>query len=473
MKSIQRTLQLRLLGALLLVLGGAGLGLFVLLQHLLVRSFDQGLAAKARVLAGMVQVARGQIEPEFDEAKLPEFERQHEPEYFELRTSDGKVHSRSKSLQGATLTGPDMDRGLRGNKATTFWDLRLPDHRRGRAVVLLFLPRIKDNDLGVPPPLMLLVGRNRESLDEAFRSVLLALGLVGGVLLLLIPALISVVARRGLRPLRDLADRAGQIDARTLSARFPISDLPRELLPICQRLNDLLDRVSTSMARERRFSADAAHELRTPLAELRTIADVSLAQDGLGPDMTAALQDIRSSAVQLDRVVSTLLALARCEAGQQMVNLQTVSLSEAIRDVVRPFEVAARSRGLTVTSGSGEAMVQADRALLVAIITNLFSNAVAYTPDGGRIAWSLAETPDRTILRLENTNPGLVSADLVHVFEPFWRRDAARTGGEHVGVGLALVAAYTQLMGAEATVSLPNAATVAFDLRLPRSVPDQ
>jgi two-component system sensor histidine kinase QseC len=273
--------------------------------------------------------------------------------------------------------------------------------------------------------------------------------------------------------LRDLADRAEQIDARTLSARFPISDLPRELLPICQRLNDLLDRVSTSMARERRFSADVAHELRTPLAELRTIADVSLSQQGLGADMTAALQDVRSSAVQLDRVVSTLLALARCDAGQQTVTLTALSLSETIRDVLRPFESAALARGLTVASGSGDAMVQTDRALLVAIITNLFSNSVAYTPGGGRIAWSLAAAADGVTLRVENTNPGLLPADLAHVFEPFWRRDAARTGGEHVGVGLALVAAYAQLIGAEATVSLPDAATVAFDLRLPRSVPDQ
>jgi signal transduction histidine kinase len=254
---------------------------------------------------------------------------------------------------------------------------------------------------------------------------------------------------RGLAPLERVADQAARIDVRSLDRRFPGAGMPAELQTICARLNDLLDRLGASFDRERRFSADVAHELRTPLAELRNIAEVGLQFPG-GRD---PLPDVLSATLQMERLVDALLALSRAEGGRQPVAHQRVDLARLAEETWAPFAAAAAERNLRVSQRIAAASVETDPVLIAAIFTNVFANAVEYTPPGGAVDWELG--PDGGLI-VSNDNATLGAADLPHVFERFWRKDPARSDGRHGGLGLSLARSFAQLIGATVTLELPR-----------------
>jgi signal transduction histidine kinase len=470
MISIRRDLQVRLVFALVLLLGGAGAGVFLALRRIIVDQFDSGLESRAKLLSALVKYEPGEgLETELDEVWIPEYQGSSMPEYFELRLPDGSAHTRSASLGASTLLGSPGRVSV-----TRFWDLRLPDGRRGRAVAFPFVPQVEEkgkararaqSDPG-RETLILLAARERAPLDAALRGVTVALLALGALLLLVIPAIVARSVRRGLRPLDGLGTRAASIDANRLEVRFATDGMPAELQPIVGRLDELLARLSSSFERERRFSADVAHELRTPLAELRTIATVFPTTTDPVAEATAALRDVGAAAAQMENIVTTLLALARCDAGRQPVNSVAVDLGRALEEAWVPLEGAARDKGLVVDLGLTTAgtIVRTDRTLLASILGNLLANAVEYAPAGGRVSAAMATASDRVTLRIENTHRELAAEDLGRLFDPFWRKDQARTDGSHAGLGLSLVAAFARLLRLEVTATLPRPDLVSFTL---------
>jgi signal transduction histidine kinase len=326
---------------------------------------------------------------------------------------------------------------------------------------------VEHGDTARPPRhVRFLVARERQSLDAKVARVFSILAIPGALLFLGVPLVVRSVVRRGLRPLDRLADQAARIDASLLDTRFPTSELPEELLPICTRLNDLLDRLTASFERERRFSADVAHELRTPLAELRATAEVALRY----PDVpaTPALEDVLGATVQMERLVNTLFTLSRCESGRQPVVLERVELGAFVQDAWGSAAPAALAKPLVVTAPAPPALtVMADRALLGSIVGNLFSNAIEYAPPGGELAWAISSDDGIATLTVTNTNASLAQDDVAHVFDPFWRRDDARSGGTHSGLGLSLSRAFARLQGGDVELALPRADRVRVCLQLP------
>jgi two-component system sensor histidine kinase QseC len=250
-----------------------------------------------------------------------------------------------------------------------------------------------------------------------------------------------------------------------------------ELAPISAKLNDLLTRVLASFERERRFSADVAHELRTPIAELRAIADVALRFPPEAIARTAAFEDVREAALQIDRLVTALRTLAACEAGRVERNVESVDLRALGQKLWTPFAAAAASKGLAVATplperpeSSGRAVISSDPAILGSVITNLFANAVEYADAGGKVGWSVRTTSAGVELTVVNSNAALERTDLDHVFEAFWRKDAARTGGVHSGLGLSLARAFVELLEGELSLQIVTAGEVQARLWLPGRV---
>ena len=481
MLSIRGTLQKRIILALLLVLGLSIAGLSLFLRGLLHARFDDALAAQAQLLSAFVAEELAEaVEVDLSELSLPEFEPGPEAQYFELWLGLAPVRqaARSASLQGGRLARIEI-----GDAAPRLWDLPLPDGRPGRAVALrISVPpaRPPGNDpepaeLGAPRPQWahLVVARERVSLDRVWRQVGGALALLGILLLLLVPLIVTKVARRALRPLDRFADQVARIDAQSLISGFAVQEeVPDELQPISAKLNDLLARLHASFERERRFSADVAHELRTPLAELRAIAEVALR---FPPDPSArstAFEDVRDAAVQLDHLLSSLRTLAACEGGVQSVALETVDVGQLAEKAWTRFDAAARTKSLTISvSAPVGLVVHSDPVLLASVIGNLFSNAIEYAPAGGTLQWSVApaalSTPASVIVSVSNSNASLRPEDLAHVFAPFWRKDAARTGGVHSGIGLSLAKAFADLLSAQLTLALEGPNLVRAQLTLP------
>ena len=317
------------------------------------------------------------------------------------------------------------------------------------------------------------MAHSRADLNRTLRILMSGLVLTGVIVLTGGAILAGWVVQRGLSPLNVLAEQAAAIDAGDLAHRFPVEGLPSELRPISARLNGLLGRLEASFQREQRFTSDVAHELRTPIAELRSLAEVGLLSAPSihrKEELSQYFRDALDIAEQMQRLVTALLALARCESGLQVVNLERIEISGLVRDAWAPFNEQARSRELAADLIlPPEAHVETDRTLLTAILANLFSNAVAYTPRLGRIHLEVASEDSFLALTLVNDCLELDPQDMEHLSEPFWRKERARSSSAHSGVGLTLVGAFARLLGVSVSYELPARESFRVTLRHPRA----
>ena len=320
----------------------------------------------------------------------------------------------------------------------------LPTGRAGRAIGFKFEPKG-----GIPGgegrSYAIVVASDRDALDENLWGLVSLVGGFGALLIIATLVAVPGALRRGLRSVETLADQAMHIDAGSLSRRFPVAELPAELQPIALRLNDLLSRLESSFERERQFSADLAHELRTPIAELRSMAECALKW----PQVRDAATDRETLAIaqQMERLVGYILALARAEDGELRPVLQPVRVGEFVRDVWRPFATTATGRDLRVAFAVADGDIQVDPAMLRSVLTNLFDNAVDYAPSGSVIQVRVSSGEHRVAIAVANAAPDLHGADTAKLFDRFWRKEAARSGGKHVGLGLSLARAFAVAMG--------------------------
>jgi signal transduction histidine kinase len=265
----------------------------------------------------------------------------------------------------------------------------------------------------------------------------------------LLPIMIGAVAwivRRGLDPLRFVAAEVQRRDARTL-APLGTDHLPREIEPLVNELNRLLERLRQAFAAQRAFISDAAHELRSPLTALR----LQLQLLDRAPDETERLEARARLGAAVERaihLVEQLLTLARSEPQDAAMELENVDLAAAAADAIKDTHDLALARkidlGLEAPPGLN---VQGDREALRTLVRNLVDNAVRYTPPGGTVqvrCWSAAQ---RAQLEVSDTGPGIPPGEKKRVFDRFYRRAAAQEDG--TGLGLAIVKAIAERHGAQ------------------------
>ncbi|MGA2139622.1 MAG: ATP-binding protein [Verrucomicrobiia bacterium] len=459
MNSIRRRLTIGLLigSGLLGAVGGAVL--YLTIRSGLVAEFDDTLRATAEGLAALTTQEKGVVEVYFSGESMPGFERRRWPDYFQIWRSDGTTVKRSPSLAERNLP----NRAVSSFRGPGCWNLTLPDGRPGRAIGIRFVPQLEEDARDQPSPVRLtepvslVVARHRAVLDHRLRRVATALLLVGGALAAMTGFAVPIIVGRGLQPLKKLEEHVATIDAHTLQLRFPTGSLPAELRPICQRLNELLARLQASFERERRFSADVAHELRTPIAELRTLTEVALKWPEDLNTTRNALQDALAVALQMESIATGLLALARCEGGLLPVHLEPVFLQPLIKELSQPLSDQTRAKRITLSVVvPDDACWLADATLLRAIFTNLFSDAAQYCPAGGSVRLTGGTKGERGQLQVSNTTDDLGADDLPHLFERFWRKDPSRSSPEHCGLGLALTKAYAEALAMELRAELTN-----------------
>ena len=327
-----------------------------------------------------------------------------------------------------------------------------------------FTPKSEDENAGSVAPLevMVVVAADRQAMNRTLDILALVLVVTGLLTLITTVPLVKFCLRRGHAPLDQLARQAAVITADSLQIRFPVDSLPQELRPIATRLNDLLGRLESSFERERRFSADLAHELRTPLAELRTLAEVELAWPDGGA--TEKHRETLNIALQMEAMVTRLLELARCENGMISLHLELVAIAPLVETVWQPFANKAKAKQLIIhLQVPPDAIIHTDRTLFRAILTNLFSNAVEYAPQNGqmKINWQ----SDVVELTVSNTVHDLNAADVPHLFERLWRKDKSRTGGDHCGLGLAVSQAFAEMLGLNLQAQFCDESTLKLTLR--------
>jgi len=457
MRTIRQQLIRRLLVSfgLLLVCGTAGI--YLSTRAALLEEFDQALRAKANTVISATEQHGDRVDVELSDQFLHEFDDGVPVDFFQLRRADGSTALRSKSL-GEN----DLPVATPSPRRPVFWNLATPTGRQGRAVAYAFSPPKEGDESAPRTPLTLVFASDRGELNETLLA--LAWVLIGGGAVLLSATVLIVprVLRKELSPLDQLAEQAARIDAGSLSNRFP-TEVPGEIKPISERLNLLLSRLEESFERERRFSADLAHELRTPIAELRSLAEVSLQWPDSGPAETNA--DVLAIALQMEGIVTRLLELLRSERGQLQLRLETVRLGEIIESVWLRFHRSAEEKRLQVIRNVPPAeRIQTDPVLLRSILANLVSNAVEYTPPGGIIRLDVEVGGGQFTIRISNTAADLDATDLPRLFERFWRKDQARSDSQHCGLGLSLAHAFAQVLGGKLTASITADSLLALTL---------
>jgi signal transduction histidine kinase len=236
------------------------------------------------------------------------------------------------------------------------------------------------------------------------------------------------LARRSFRPVSAMAARAAELSATTLHERLPVV-VDDELGALARVLNDLLNRLEESFEQQRRFVADASHELRSPTAILRTEADVTLSREHRSEaEYRASLAIIRDAARRLAGVVDDLFLLARVDAGHPVVHPVTIDLDEVDRETVRIVGPLSEQRGVRVDmSGLAEAPFKGDPDLLGRLLLNLLDNAIKNSPEGGSVQVTIEDRGDAFEIRVLDAGPGVPAAVQSRIFERFFQVDSART----------------------------------------------
>jgi len=337
--------------------------------------------------------------------------------------------------------------------------------------------RFRDDEVGDEPvrvAWLWLAGRREGDDSEALVQVAETLGkrsqlateIIKGVILpqfVILPLAVVLVwfaLSRGIRPLARLQLRIRQRESTDLS---PIAegDVPVEVVPLVRAINDLLQRLDSTIATQRHFLADAAHQLKTPLAGLRTQAELAAREIDSGRGDPASighsLRQIARSSQRAAHMVNQLLAMARAEDAGLEERRRAVDLAAVTRAVVRDFVPRSMERRIDLgyegpEPGSGGTRLMAEPVLLSEMVRNLVDNALQYTPAGGTVTARIVPDPSGqvVVLQVEDTGPGIAPAERDAVFRPFYRALGTQVDGS--GLGLAIVLEVAQRHGAEVTV---------------------
>jgi signal transduction histidine kinase len=441
---------------------------YAAIRSALVKQFDASLAATARVLAASVEQDEEGIELELDVRMMPEFVSTDRPGYYQFWADDGTVAARSPSLGT-----DDLPRFEGGPDVPVFQVLQTRNGHRGRVVGMKFEPRSDGADDQQQPAelrtLTLAVARDASELHSTlgFLRSLLIIASVGTITLSFLVA--AFVVRQGLRPLNSLAAEIAAVRQDDLTARIATEQMPAEMLPVGKRLNDLLSRLEALFNRERRFTADVAHELRTPLAGIRSILEVTLTRVRNQGEYEASLSDCLAISKNMQMMVENLLTVSRVDARQMTFRCERVQLAELVTSCWRHFSGKALERGIAFENGvPAEMTCESDRECLGMVLANLLDNAVEYTNEAGHIRTSARNVNDCVEITVANTGCRLSSQQISQVFDCFWRGDSSRTdSGVHCGLGLALVQRIIKALGGQTTADVQNAGIFTVKVMLP------
>ncbi|MEY2540837.1 MAG: two-component system, OmpR family, heavy metal sensor histidine kinase CusS [Verrucomicrobiota bacterium] len=297
------------------------------------------------------------------------------------------------------------------------------------------------------------------SIDEDFRkqfAALLAVVLAVGILAS--AGIAITVAKRGLRPLADITRSLKRVGPTRLHERVPPARWPRELQPLAVAFDDMLDRLEGSFTRLSQFSADLAHELRTPIANILGETQVALTRLRSPDEYREVIESVVGECEKLSSIIDKLLFLARAEAAESNIQRTLFDGGEAVQKIATLYETIAEEQEVAINC-TGQGQVYADPMLFGRAVSNLVENALRYTPAGGSIRIAIVMQPAHAEVSVSDTGCGIAAEHIPRIFDRFYRVDPSRSS-HGAGLGLALVKSITGLHGGSATVqSEPNRGT--------------
>ncbi len=472
MKSIRHELTVRVLQRVIPLIALASITAYVAIRQVVFHEFDAALRQEAQVLQAVTERVGTGIDFDYHPGEGPEPSPDFGQDYcFELTLSDGSLLKRSDTLHNRALTMPPGPIGQ-----ADMGSMRLPNGHAARACSLVFEPKVVDGATHPEPvsrpdapagPVHLVIAASTADADHLLAELAVTEVAVGVLLVLATVVTLRRSVRAGLAPVEVLASEVTAIDPVTLASRVNIGNQPAELRPIASRINELLSRLEEVFGREKRFTANAAHELRTPIAEIRAIAEV--AAESPSPDeRSRGLAEIVRVSDEMQSMISNLLAIARARSGTLMVEPRRVDVSSLLRECCAKRSGPAREGRPRVRSElAPDAFAETDPVVLGAVVNNILDNAESYSTPGQDVDLRLERDAGAIRIVVENACEAMDPEDVQNMFEPFWRKRGTTMAGNHSGLGLALVRALCDVIRVSVSAELCAPRRLAVSVTIP------
>ena len=474
--SLQNRLLVRVIIGIALLLTGFSLIIYFAVRQSLFGHFDSSLLATAQILAASVEADEGEIELGFEAQQLSQFDDLRTMSY-QIRKDDGTVAAQSVTFENENIDQPGEEIGKAFFKTLT--------GKKGkvrRIVELRFLAReeVENEQQGEYTDtnsieadtqrfLSLVVTADASDIYRQL-SFLRWLLLMGTAAVTSLSVIIAVVAvREGLGPLNRIASEIGGITEEDLSIRVGAGAVPAEIVPIKSRLNDMLDRLEGAFGRERQFTADVAHELRTPLAGVRSTIEVCLLQEREAAAYQKSLGECLAIVEDMQAMVNNLLMIARLDSGRIAFSKEEIPLAELVESCRRDLADRLRERKINFENRiSKDFVIHSDWANVSMIFSNLLRNAVEYADENGQVRVEAGQADGKKEIVISNTGCRLSDEQLVHIFDCFWRADMSRDkAGGHCGLGLSLTRKIVKALGGECKAQITDDRVFVIKITLP------
>jgi two-component system heavy metal sensor histidine kinase CusS len=452
---------------------GATASLYLVLTSELEKSTDLFLADKVHVLSTMLRERPGDLDALREEVELESAARRYEQFYIRLlderntpllMTPGMADQLDLAQLAAQTQSRPGRTLAMKGKRGQPFRVTSLSAPAGSPATHTTQANTIQ---------IAIDVSQKEELLARYrfwFWAILLATFAI-------FPLVGYQVARHGIRPVEEMATTARHISSKNLRERILPEGYPFELASLASTFNQMLDRLEESFERISRFSADIAHDLRTPVNNIRGEAEVALARARSADEYRDVIESCLEEAERLSALIGDLLFLARAESPLTDLRRERVDVGELLGGVREYYEASAADGGVSLTTDIADKPVTAelDRTLLQRAVGNLVSNALAHTPAGGRVVLGTRtdfSDADYSAIRIEvsDTGVGIPAEALPRVFDRFFRVDSSRSQGSGgTGLGLAIVQSIALLHGGNVEISSQPGQGTRVTLHMPAS----
>jgi two-component system OmpR family sensor kinase len=461
--TLTRRFSLFFLSTLAAVLVGFSATLYVLARTYLLRQVEDRLEAALDILSATAEVKPDGVEWESGDRPVA-LAPPPGAEAIAWRVCDDRgqvIDGQRDGLAGAVLAGNAMGWSVRSR--------RLPDEA-GNASGKRERQSVEGDEKDKKyPSLVLTVALPLEPVAVTLRRLLLLLSGLSALLWLSAALVGGRLCRQALAPVRHMAEAAGSMNAADPRPRLPIVTTGDELEELNGAFNHLLARLQESFERQRRFTGDASHQLRTPLTAMLGQIEIALRRPRAAEDYHQVLRVLHGQALHLRQIVETLLFLARADADADAPPLQRLDLRAWLTEHLASWADQARSADFrTEIEGDGPLWTRAQAPLLGQLVDNLLENACKYSPAGTPITVRLAEEAGAVSLSVADSGCGIAAEDLPHVFEPFYRSAQVRDQGvAGIGLGLAVAQRIALALGGVLRVESQPGRGARFTLQMP------
>jgi len=432
-----------------------GYFLYNSLDNILSGSVDEHLHSEIQLIAGLLTIERDEIVVELSEAAIGEYARALSGHYYQLNNGHGEILVRSPSLSLVDTRLPIQ----KPSEVPYFFTTRGPDRGPLRVMVQSF-----------PTPSGYLTIQAGESLEETW----LLLKRFRKIIFVFFPAFfilsimgIILITRLSLKRIDKFSDKVETITEKNLNERLDEMAVENELKPLAWSFNTMLERIEESFDKQRRFLADASHDLRTPASVIKSHCDVTLGRKRTSVEYIETLETIKQTSEKMGKLIAKILEVARLDSKAYVLDMNDVNLMELTNSVLKSLKPKIDEKSLKVNITGDDVILKGDKLKLSELISNIIENAVNYNKEGGTIDISISSQLEEAIINVTDTGMGISKDEIGRIFDRFYRIDKSRGLVEGSGLGLPIVKAIAEAHAGHIDVESEEGKGTTFKVTLP------